>query len=126
MRKRPGKARCQGAAVPFVTFWRHAIGKLVAIYKKPQDPAAFDKHYFFTHVPMAKKISGLRSYEVSAGPVALATGESPYHLVASLAFDSMAALQPALGSPEGQAAAGDLANFAQAGVELLVFNTKLV
>jgi len=34
------------------------------------------------------------------------------------------AIQRALDSPEGQAAAGDLANFAQAGVELLVFDSK--
>jgi len=32
--------------------------------------------------------------------------------------------QQALSSPEGQAAASDLANFAPAGVELLVFDSK--
>jgi uncharacterized protein (TIGR02118 family) len=31
---------------------------------------AFDKHYFEAHVPIAKKIPGLRKYEVSRGPVA--------------------------------------------------------
>jgi hypothetical protein len=31
---------------------------------------AFDKHYFEAHVPIAKKIPGLRKYEVSQGPVA--------------------------------------------------------
>lgn len=36
----------------------------------------------------------------------------------------MGAIQQALGTPEGQATAGDLANFAQAGVELLMFDTK--
>jgi len=36
----------------------------------------------------------------------------------------LAAVQTALGSPEGQATADDLANFAQAGVELLMFDTK--
>ena len=29
---------------------------------------AFDKHYFEAHVPIAKKIPGLRKYEVSRGP----------------------------------------------------------
>jgi uncharacterized protein (TIGR02118 family) len=61
---------------------------------------------------------------VSTDAVATPQGDSAYHLVAILGFDSMAALQQALGSPEGQAAAGDLANFAQAGVELLVFDAK--
>ena len=90
------------------------------------DPAAFDKHYFSKHVPLAKTIAGLRRYEVNAGPVGSPMGESPYHLAAILSFDSMAALQQALGSPQGQATAADLGNFAQAGVELLVFDSKEV
>ena len=52
--------------------------------------------------------------------------ESAYHLAAILWFDSLAAIQSALGSPEGQATAGDLANFAQAGVDLLMFDSKEV
>jgi uncharacterized protein (TIGR02118 family) len=75
-------------------------------------------------MPLAKTVPGLKSYQISDGPVAAGQGESPYHLVAILGFDSMDALQAGLGSPEGQATAGDLANFAQAGVELLVFDTK--
>ena len=99
------------------------MAKLVAMYKKPADAAAFDAHYFSTHVPKAKI---LRRYEVSTGPVALPSGESAYHLIALLEFDSLAAIQAGLGSPEGQATAGDLANFAQAGVDLLMFDTKEV
>jgi uncharacterized protein (TIGR02118 family) len=102
------------------------MAKLVALYKKPADAAAFDAYYFSTHVPKAKKVPGLRRYEVSSGPVETPQGESAYHLVAVLEFDSLAALQTGLGSPEGQAAAGDLANFAQAGVELLMFDSKQV
>jgi len=44
--------------------------------------------------------------------------------VATLNFDSMAALQQALGSPQGQAAAGDLGNFATGGAELLMFDSR--
>jgi hypothetical protein len=36
----------------------------------------------------------------------------------------MDALKAGLSSPEGQAAAGDLANFADAGVDLYMFDTK--
>jgi uncharacterized protein (TIGR02118 family) len=56
--------------------------------------------------------------------VALPQGQSPYHLVALLEFDSLDAIKSALASPEGQATAADLANFAQAGVDLLMFDTK--
>jgi uncharacterized protein (TIGR02118 family) len=100
------------------------MAKLVALYKKPADAAAFDAYYFGTHVPLAKKVPGLRSYEVSAGPVATPQGDSTYHLVAILRFDSVEALQRGFDSSEGQKAAGDLANFAQAGVELLIFESK--
>ncbi|MEP7084837.1 MAG: EthD family reductase, partial [Betaproteobacteria bacterium] len=50
----------------------------------------------------------------------------PFHLIALLEFDSMSAIQQALGSPEGAATAKDLGNFAQAGVDLLVFDTKSI
>lgn len=102
------------------------MAQLVALYRKPTNAAAFDTHYFSTHVPLAKKIPGLRRYEVSTGAVTTPQGDSPYHLVAILSFDSAAAIQQALSSPQGQATAGDLANFAQAGVELLVFDSKEV
>ncbi|MDP3815714.1 EthD family reductase [Pseudomonas sp.] len=102
------------------------MATLLALYKKPADPAAFDRHYFSTHIPLAKQIAGLRRYEVSDGPLGTPQGDSPYHLAAMLSFDSVAAIQQALASPEGQAAAADLGNFAQAGVELLIFDTKTV
>jgi uncharacterized protein (TIGR02118 family) len=53
------------------------MAKLMALYKKPADKQAFDSYYLAHHVPIAKKIPGLRSYEISSGPVASPTGESP-------------------------------------------------
>lgn len=100
------------------------MATLLVLYKNPTDPAAFDQHYFSTHVPLARKIPGLRRYEVSAGPITTPQGDAPYHLVATLSFDSLDAIQQALRSPEGLATAGDLANFAQAGVELLMFDSR--
>lgn len=102
------------------------MAKLMALYKKPADIAAFDSHYFSKHIPIAKKIPGLRGYEVSSGPVGTPAGESPFHLVALLSFDSLAAIQQGMASPEGAVAAADLANFAQAGVDLLIFDTREV
>jgi len=45
------------------------MARLVAMYKTPKDAGGFDAYYFNTHVPIAKKIPGLRKYEVSKGPV---------------------------------------------------------
>ena len=102
------------------------MAKLVVMYSKPADTAAFDDYYFSKHVPLAKTIPGLRTYEVNAGPVATPQGPSPYHLIATLTFDSMAAIGAAFASKEGQATAADVANFAQAGVQMAMFDTREV
>jgi uncharacterized protein (TIGR02118 family) len=44
--------------------------RMVVIYRTPKNVEAFDRHYFEIHVPLAKKIPGLRKYEVSDGPIA--------------------------------------------------------
>jgi uncharacterized protein (TIGR02118 family) len=102
------------------------MAQLLVLYKTPKDAAAFDKYYFEKHVPIAKAIPGVRKYEVSQGPVNTPAGPSDIHLVAILQFDSLAALAQGLGSPQGQAAAGDLPNFASGGVELLMFDSREV
>ncbi len=102
------------------------MAKLLALYKTPKDAAAFDRYYFANHVPLAKTIPGLRKYEVTDGGVGMPEGPSGYHLVATLHFDSLADIQAGFASPEGQKAAADLGNFADGGVELLVFDTKEV
>ena len=102
------------------------MAQVIALYKTPANAAAFDAYYYGSHVPLAKTLPGLRGYEVSAGPVVTPAGPAPFHLVALLQFDSLAAVKAALASKEGMATAADLANFAQAGVDLLIFDTKPV
>ena len=92
------------------------------MYKTPTDAAAFDKYYAETHIPIAKKIPGLRRYEVSRGPVVTPGGPSSFHLIATLHFDNLAAIQQAFASPEGQAAGGDVAKFATGGADMLMFD----
>ena len=102
------------------------MAKLFAIYQQPRDAAAFDAYYFQKHVPLAKTIPGLRSYEVTHGDVMGMGGKHGVYLVAVLEFDSMAAIAAAMASPQGQATAADLANFAAAGVDVLMGETHLV
>ena len=102
------------------------MAQVLVLYKTPQDKAAFDKHYFEKHAPIAKKIPGLRKYEVSQGAVATPAGPSNIHLVATLQFDTMAAIQKAFASAEGQAASADLQNFATSGGDLYLFETREV
>jgi uncharacterized protein (TIGR02118 family) len=98
------------------------LATLLVLYKTPKDPAAFDRYYAETHIALAKKIPGVKSYRISKGGVGTPAGPSGVHLVATLIFDSMAALQAGLGSPEGAAAGGDVANFATGGADLLMFD----
>ncbi len=98
------------------------MASLLVLYKTPKDPAAFDKYYAETHIPLAKKIPGLRRYEISRGAVASPAGPTGVHLVAILSFDSMAALQSGLGSPEGHAAANDVQKFATGGADMMMFD----
>jgi uncharacterized protein (TIGR02118 family) len=98
----------------------------IALYNRPDDVEAFDSYYTSTHVPLAKKMTGLRSYRINRGPIMTPAGPAPYHLAAVLSFDSMADLQAALASTEGQAVVSDLANFATAGVIVLMFDDHKV
>jgi uncharacterized protein (TIGR02118 family) len=100
------------------------MARVLVLYKTPKSTEAFDKHYASVHIPLAKKIPGLKGYDISAGPVGTPGGGSQIHLVATLHFDSADALKAGLGSPEGKAAAADLANFADGGVDLYFFDTK--
>ncbi len=102
------------------------MAKLYAIYQQPADAATFDAYYYDKHVPLAKKIPGLRSYEVTHGDVMGMGGKHSVYLIASLEFDSMAAISAALATEQGQATAADLANFAQAGVEIMMAETSTI
>jgi len=99
------------------------VAKLVLLYPEPADRKAFDDYYFNTHVPIALKIPGLRSYEVSKG-VTSSDAAKVIHLVAELGFDTMEDLNAALASAESAAAGADLVNFAPPGVESLIFETR--
>jgi uncharacterized protein (TIGR02118 family) len=100
------------------------MAKVIVLYKKPKSAEAFDKHYASTHIPLAKKIPGLKIYDISKGPVVTPSGASDIHLIATLSFDSLDSLKAGMASAEGKAAAGDLANFADGGADLYIFDAK--
>jgi uncharacterized protein (TIGR02118 family) len=101
------------------------MAQILVLYNTPADPSAFDRYYAETHIPIANSIPGLRRYTISRGSVQAIAGAAPY-LVAMLDFDSMADIQAALTSPEGQATAADLQNFATGGATILMFDNKPV
>ena len=92
---------------------------LTVLYGQPDDPAAFDAHYAETHAGLVDKIGGLNGW--SHRKLDSMDGSTPpYYLIAELDFDSLEQLQASMGSPEGQAAANDVPNFASGGATMLV------
>jgi len=94
--------------------------QLTVLYGHPQDSTAFDRYYTGTHAALVQKIPGLKGFAFTKPTVPGLQEASPYYVIANLYFDGMAAFQSALQSPEGQAVAGDLRNFASGGATLLV------
>ncbi len=86
--------------------------KLIALYCKPADPAAFDQAYFYTHIPLVNKIPNLRRVEISRVTGA-PRGEPEYYLVAEMYFDDKAAMNVAMASPENAEAGKNLMSFAK-------------
>ena len=85
--------------------------KLVALYKKPADVEAFERHYKEVHTPLVKNMPGLRKLEIvrfTGAPM----GEAKFYLMALMDFDNKNAMMAALGSDEGKAAGKDVMSFA--------------
>jgi uncharacterized protein (TIGR02118 family) len=104
------------------------MARMVVIYRTPKNVEAFDRHYFEIHVPLTKKLPGLRKYEVSDGPIAAPGGVSDVHLIGTLHFDDLAAIEKAFASAEGRAAGADRRLFApdDSGVQMFLFDNKEV
>ncbi len=102
------------------------MARVLVLYKTPKNAEAFDKYYASVHIPLVKKIPGLKKYDISTAPLRTPAGESNVHLAATLYFDSLDALKAGMGSAEGKTAGADLANFADGGADLYIFDTKEV
>lgn len=94
--------------------------KLIVQYGHPTDPEAFEKYYAETHLPIAGKIQGVAKVEVSKVVGTPDGSKASQYRMAELFFNSMEDLQKNMGSPEGQAAVNDIANFATGGVDVMV------
>ena len=95
--------------------------RLTIQYAVPEDPAAFDEHYFGTHIPLVAPLPGLQSFSWSK-PRPLG-GEQTVYLVAQLDFADADALTAALKSSEMAAAGQDAAGL---GVRTTMFTGEVV
>lgn len=80
--------------------------------KKTLSRAQFEAHWLTTHANLCKKLPGMRRYSVNLiEPGRFA--HFPYDGFSELWFDSEAALNAALESPEGRTLLADLPNFVE-------------
>src|SRR5215210_4011072 len=100
--------------------------KVVVMYGTPTDAATFQRQYTDEHIPLAKRIPGLRSFEVSDGTVNTPAGPAPYASIVLLTFDSLADLQAGVGSPEGQAAVAHAQQIATGGLSIYIYESREV
>lgn len=85
--------------------------KVVVLYPPQSDPERFKTYYEETHLPLARKLPGLKAMRHSFAITGVGA-DSPYFCVFEADFADGAALGAAMGSPEGQAVADDVPNFA--------------
>lgn len=85
--------------------------RFMALYPPQDDPAAFRDYYVQKHIPLAAKMPGAKNLAYGFDVEALNGGDT-WACVFTCDFDSLQAMGAAMGSPEGQATAADVGNFA--------------
>jgi uncharacterized protein (TIGR02118 family) len=95
--------------------------KLVVLYPQPEDRDKFRSYYTSTHLPLAAKLPGLRSYRYGFD-LAAPAGDSPYWCMFEAEFDDINALSAAMSSEEGQAVAADVPNYAETAPVMFSFD----
>ena len=100
--------------------------KLTVLYGHPQDPAAFDRYYYEKHIPLAKKMQGLKGWTIGKCQPGADGEQAPYYMIIALYAESRAAIEAILASPEGQAAVNDVPNFATGGSTFLYDDEEVI
>ena len=101
------------------------MARFLVLWDTPEDPDGFERHYREVHVPLVKKLPGIRRYTFSRD-MAPVRGDR-YYRIAELDFDDLTALRRAFVSPEGCAAASDvdtLASIAGARVRSMIYELE--
>jgi len=93
--------------------------RLLVLYGHPADPAAFDRYYQETHIPIAKQMKGLKKWTVGKVTGTADGKPSPYYYMADLYMESREDFETLLASPEGKAAVADVPNYATGGATFI-------
>lgn len=90
--------------------------RLTVLYGHPTDPAEFDRYYREVHIPLAKKMKGLKGWTIGKCQSVEPNEKPQYYMTVALYADSREALEAVFSSPEGVATLDDVPKFATGGV----------
>ena len=93
--------------------------KTTILFGYPADPAAFDRHYHEVHIPLTRKLKGIKGLTIGKLDASDNGEKAPYYVITSIYTDSREVLDAALATPEGQAVLKDTPNFVTGGFTLL-------
>ena len=97
-----------------------AVAKIVVLYPRPTDIAAFEKAYVEDHVPMVPNFSGITKF-VQTKVVGTASGEAaPFHRIAELYFPSIEGLKTAASSRDAQQAVAHAVSISSGGSPIIL------
>jgi uncharacterized protein (TIGR02118 family) len=94
--------------------------KMSVLYGQPKDPAAFEKYYAETHMPLVSKMQGVSKIELSKVVGTPDGREAAFYRMADLYFNNDHDMKRVLDTSEAKATVADLANFATGGVTVLI------
>jgi uncharacterized protein (TIGR02118 family) len=89
--------------------------RLTVLYGHPRDAAAFDRYYRDVHIPIARRMKGLKGWTIGKVESAVPGEKAPYYMIVGLYAEKRADFDVILASPEGQATIADVPNFATGG-----------
>ena len=100
--------------------------RLTVLYGHPTDPEEFDRYYHEVHIPIAKKMKGLKGWTIGKCESADASEKPAYYMIVGLYAETRSAMEEILNSPEGQATIADVPKFATGGVTFLYDNQEVL
>ena len=93
--------------------------RLTVLYGHPNDPDEFDRYYREVHIPLARKMKGLKGWTIGKCQAINQNEKPTYYMIVGLYGESREAIEAVLNSPEGKATVDDVPNFATGGVTFL-------
>jgi uncharacterized protein (TIGR02118 family) len=94
--------------------------RVVALHNPPVELSSYDDYYVNVHMPLVRRVPGVRNIRYGKVLRGADGGLPPYFLISDVYFDDEAALERALKSHEMAAAFADVPNFATGGVSIMI------